>query len=183
VIHTDINTLISANLDWRQRDQQFDKAFDRDRTILAVVDAPTPEQTSARLRARAEAQGDRPTSSPAAARLGQFFDKKACCFCRPRGRLRSRPVRCAAPLIEIMAGRSLIRGLTGALETGLARRQAREVKLDQYRAPFNMIRRRSRTFSTRQSQFLLARADQHTPLTDATGVPSSSSSRCSIITR
>jgi uncharacterized protein len=46
-INTDINTLISANLDWRQRDQLFDKAFDRDRTILAVVEAPTPEQTSA----------------------------------------------------------------------------------------------------------------------------------------
>ncbi len=46
-INTDINTLISSNLDWRQRDQQFDKAFDRDSTILAVVEAPTPELTGA----------------------------------------------------------------------------------------------------------------------------------------
>ena len=45
-INTDINTLISPNLDWRKRDNQFDKAFDRDSTILAVVDAPTPELTS-----------------------------------------------------------------------------------------------------------------------------------------
>ena len=37
-INTDINTLISAKLDWRQRDNQFDKAFDRDSTILAVVE-------------------------------------------------------------------------------------------------------------------------------------------------
>jgi predicted RND superfamily exporter protein len=37
VINTDINTLISDRMDWRQRDQQFDKAFDRDSTILAVV--------------------------------------------------------------------------------------------------------------------------------------------------
>ena len=43
VINTDINTLISENLDWRQRDQQFEHAFDRERTILAVVEAPTPE--------------------------------------------------------------------------------------------------------------------------------------------
>jgi len=54
-INTDINTLISPALDWRQRDNQFDQAFDRDRTILAVVEAPTPELTSAATsRARAE---------------------------------------------------------------------------------------------------------------------------------
>ncbi|MGA7238378.1 MAG: hypothetical protein WBY44_22025, partial [Bryobacteraceae bacterium] len=45
-INTDINTLISPNLDWRKRDIQFDGAFDRDRTILAVVEAPTPELTT-----------------------------------------------------------------------------------------------------------------------------------------
>src|SRR5580658_9466594 len=45
-INTDINTLISEKLDWRQRDVQFDKAFDRDSTILAVIEAPTPELTT-----------------------------------------------------------------------------------------------------------------------------------------
>ena len=45
-INTDINTLISERMDWRQRDVQFDKAFDRDSTILAVVEAPTPELTT-----------------------------------------------------------------------------------------------------------------------------------------
>ena len=42
-INTDINTLISPDLDWRKRDNQFEKAFDRERLILAVVEAPTPE--------------------------------------------------------------------------------------------------------------------------------------------
>jgi len=45
-INTDINTLISDKLDWRQRDVQFDQAFDRDSTILAVIEAPTPELTN-----------------------------------------------------------------------------------------------------------------------------------------
>jgi len=49
-INTDINTLISADLDWRKRDNQFEQAFDRDRTILAVVDAPTPELTRSAVR-------------------------------------------------------------------------------------------------------------------------------------
>ena len=46
-INTDINSLISQNLDWRKRDQQFDKAFDQNETILAVVEARTPEMASA----------------------------------------------------------------------------------------------------------------------------------------
>ena len=58
-INTDINTLISSKLDWRQRDQQFDQAFDRDSTILAVVEAPTPELTkSAASALEQRLQGD-----------------------------------------------------------------------------------------------------------------------------
>src|SRR3981081_3096614 len=37
-INTDINTLISQKMDLRQRDNPFGRAFDRDRTILAVVE-------------------------------------------------------------------------------------------------------------------------------------------------
>src|SRR5450631_1614287 len=46
-INTDINTLISPDLDWRKRDNKFEEAFDRERLILAVIEAPTPELTSA----------------------------------------------------------------------------------------------------------------------------------------
>jgi predicted RND superfamily exporter protein len=42
-INTDINKLISPDLDWRKRDSQFERAFDRERLILAVVEASTPE--------------------------------------------------------------------------------------------------------------------------------------------
>ena len=42
-INTDINKLISPDLDWRKRDNQFEQAFDREKLILAVVEAPTPE--------------------------------------------------------------------------------------------------------------------------------------------
>ena len=45
-INTDINKLISPDLDWRKRDIQFDKAFDQDSTIIAVVEGPTPELTA-----------------------------------------------------------------------------------------------------------------------------------------
>ena len=45
----------------------------------------------------------------------------------------------AAPLIEIMAGDPSIRGLTGALETGLAGVKRGQVKLDNTARPFNQI--------------------------------------------
>jgi uncharacterized protein len=142
VINTDINTLISANLDWRQRDQQFDKAFDRDRTILAVVEAPTPEQTSAAAAAlEQKLKGDKTNfQSMQPLGSGEFFDKNGLLFLPTEevGKVTGQ-FGAAAPLIEIMAGDPSIRGLTGALETGLAGVKRGEVKLDSTARPFNMI--------------------------------------------
>ena len=45
----------------------------------------------------------------------------------------------AAPLIEIMAGDPSIRGLTGALETGLAGVNRGKLKLDSTERPFTLI--------------------------------------------
>jgi uncharacterized protein len=141
-INTDINTLISSNLDWRQRDQEFDRAFDRDSTILAVVEAPTPELTKSAASALEQGlRGDtknfvslQPLGS------GEFFDKNGLLFlpvdelAKITGQFES-----AAPLIEIMAGDPSIRGLTGALETGLAGVQRGQIKLDSTARPFNLI--------------------------------------------
>jgi hypothetical protein len=141
-INTDINTLISSNLDWRQRDEQFDKAFDRDGTILAVVEAPTPELAgSAAAALEQKLKGDT-KNFRSLQRLGsgEFFDKNGLLFLpvaevtQLTGQLES-----AAPLIEIMAGDPSIRGLTGALETGLAGVNRGQVKLDNTARPFNMI--------------------------------------------
>jgi uncharacterized protein len=141
-INTDINTLISENLDWRQRDVQFDKAFDRDSTILAVVEAPTPELTSSAATALEAKLKDDKTNFRSMQPLGsgEFFDKNGLLFlptqevAQVTGQFES-----AAPLIEIMAGDPSIRGLTGALETGLAGVKRGEVKLDNTVRPFNMV--------------------------------------------
>jgi hopanoid biosynthesis associated RND transporter like protein HpnN len=141
-INTDINTLISQKLDWRQRDNQFERAFDRERTILAVVDAPTPELTRAAGRAlEQKLAGDKTHfASVQALGGGDFFEKNGLLFlptadvARLTGQFQS-----AAPLIEIMAGDPSIRGLTGALETGLAGVQRGQVKLDATERPFNLI--------------------------------------------
>jgi uncharacterized protein len=141
-INTDINTLISPDLDWRKRDNQFEQAFDRERTILAVVDAPTPELTSTATAAlEAKLSGDtRHFDSVQALGSGEFFEKNGLLFLPTAevGQLTSQ-FESAAPLIEIMAGDPSIRGLTGALDTGLAGVKRGQVKLDSTARPFNLI--------------------------------------------
>jgi hopanoid biosynthesis associated RND transporter like protein HpnN len=141
-INTDINTLISSNLDWRKRDNQFGQAFDRDRTILAVVEAPTPELTGTAARALAEKLSGDKTNFESVAQLGsgEFFEKNGLLFLPVAevGQLTGQ-FESAAPLIEIMAGDPSIRGLTGALETGLAGVKRGQVKLDSTERPFNLI--------------------------------------------
>jgi hypothetical protein len=141
-INTDINTLISPKLDWRQRDNQFDSAFDRDRTILAVIDAPTPELTSAATAALlGKLSGDsRHFDSVQALGTGEFFDKNGLLFLPVAEVARvTSQFESAAPLIEIMAGDPSLRGLTGALETGLAGIKRGQFKLDSTERPFALI--------------------------------------------
>jgi hopanoid biosynthesis associated RND transporter like protein HpnN len=141
-INTDINTLISERMDWRQRDVQFDKAFDRDSTILAVVEAATPELTSSAAAAlEARLRDDKKNFvSMQPLGSGDFFEKNGLLFLPSRevGQITGQFEQ-AAPLIEIMAGDPSIRGLTGALETGLAGVKRGEVKLDNTARPFNLI--------------------------------------------
>jgi uncharacterized protein len=141
-INTDINTLISSNLDWRKRDNQFDRAFDRDSTILAVVDAPTPEFASAAAAALLQKLSGDTThfTSMQALGSGEFFEKNGLLFL-PEAEVRelTGQFASAAPLIEIMAGDPSIRGLTGALETGLVGVKRGQVKLDSTARPFNEV--------------------------------------------
>ncbi|MBV9458681.1 MAG: hopanoid biosynthesis-associated RND transporter HpnN, partial [Bradyrhizobium sp.] len=141
-INTDINTLISDKMDWRQRDVQFDKAFNRDGTILAVVDAPTPELTSAAAAALEAKLGNDKTHFVSMQPLGsgEFFEKNGLLFLPTKDVAEvTGQFEKAAPLIEIMAGDPSIRGLTGALESGLAGVKRGQVKLDNTARPFNLI--------------------------------------------
>jgi hopanoid biosynthesis associated RND transporter like protein HpnN len=141
-INTDINSLIAQNLDWRQRDQEFDRAFDRDATILAVVEARTPEMATAAADALFAKLKDNKTEFQSMQQLGtgEFFEKNGLLFLPTEevGKITSQ-FESAAPLIEIMAGDPSIRGLTGALETGLAGVKRGQVKLDSTERPFNQI--------------------------------------------
>ena len=140
-INTDINKLISPDLDWRKRDNQFEQAFDREKLVLAVVEAPTPELASAASKALAtKLAGDTHFESVQPLGSGEFFEKNGLLFLPVEevGKVAGQ-LEAAAPLIEIMAGDPSIRGLTGALETGLAGVKRGQVKLDNTERPFNLI--------------------------------------------
>ncbi|THD70506.1 MAG: hopanoid biosynthesis-associated RND transporter HpnN [Bradyrhizobium sp.] len=170
-INTDINTLISPTLDWRKRDNQFEKAFDRDRTILAVVDAPTPELTGAATAALLQKlSGDtKHFDSVQALGSGDFFEKNGLLFLSTAevGRLTGQ-FESAAPLIEIMAGDPSLRGLTGALETGLAGIKRGEFKLDSTARPFSLIAQTvENVLSKGSATFSWRELTSDKPLTDA----------------
>jgi uncharacterized protein len=141
-INTDINTLISPDLDWRKRDIQFERAFDREKLILAVVEAPTPELAGAAANALADKLKGDTKNFEAVQSLGsgEFFARNGLLFlsteevAKTTGQLEA-----SAPLIEIMAGDPSIRGLTGALETGLAGVKRGQVNLDNAARPFTYI--------------------------------------------
>jgi hopanoid biosynthesis associated RND transporter like protein HpnN len=141
-INTDINKLISPDLDWRKRDIQFEQAFDREKLILAVVEAPTPELAGAAANALSEKLKTDTRNFEAVQPLGagEFFARNGLLFlpteevARTTGQLEA-----AAPLIEIMAGDPSIRGLTGALETGLAGVKRGQANLDNAARPFTYV--------------------------------------------
>jgi uncharacterized protein len=170
-INTDINKLISPELDWRKRDNQFEEAFDRDRLILAVVEAATPELSSAAAKALAErlAGDTKNFESVTPLGSGEFFEKNGLLFLpveevgQVTGQLES-----AAPLIEIMAGDPSIRGLTGALETGLAGVKRGQAKLDNAERPFNLIAQSVENVLTKGTDtFSWRELVSDKPLTDA----------------
>lgn len=141
-INTDINHLISADLDWRKRDIAFEKAFDQERLILTVIEAPTPEFANAAAAALFQKLSSNNINFESVKRLGggPFFDRNGLLFlpteevAKITGQFQS-----AVPLIEILAGDPSIRGLTAALETGLVGVKRGQASLDGAAAPFNTI--------------------------------------------
>lgn len=170
-INTDINKLISPELDWRQRDIQFEQAFDREKLILAVVEAPTPELAGSAANALAEKLKGDTKNFEAVQPLGsgEFFARNGLLFLPTEDVAKTTTqLESAAPLIEIMAGDPSIRGLTGALETGLAGIKRGQVKLDNTVRPFDYIAQTVEDVLNKKAAYFSWRelvADK--PLTDA----------------
>jgi len=142
-INTDVAKLISPDLDWRKREIDFEKAFPgRNDSILAVIEAPTPElarQAGDALEKKLLPMTERFISirRPGG---GPFFDNNGLLFlptqevAKQTGQLAS-----AAPIFDILMDDPSLRGLTGVLEFGLAGSARGQYSRDAMARPLNQV--------------------------------------------
>jgi len=133
-INTDINTLISQKLPWRQREIAFEKAFPQHlQSILAVVEAPTPELTSQATallfeKLSANKEAFKSVTQPGG---GEFFRRNGLLFLptaeteKIAGQLTQ-----AEPLIAQLATDPSLRGLVEVLQMGLTGVELDKITLD-----------------------------------------------------
>ena len=140
-LNTDISKLISTELPWRQREIVYEKAFPGSHeSIVAVVEAPTPELTklaTSDLENRLRGRGDKFVEVDNIAG-NPFFQQNGLLFLTT-AEVKDTTERLskAEPLIGSLATDPSLRGLTEALTTVLAGLKRGEVKIDELAKPFN----------------------------------------------
>ncbi len=127
-ITSDINALLSPNLEWRKREIALEKAFSRFEQIIVVVRAPTPElvgQATADLAERLAQQKDRfrSVTQPGG---GEFFTRNGFLFQTPEELKRSLALLIQAePIIHDLSTDQSLRGLVSGVEDALLGVQSR----------------------------------------------------------
>ncbi len=141
-INTDVNTLISKNLPWRQRELAFEKSIpDRHDNILVVVDAPTPELASLARSALADKLSENKKLFPSVTQLGgtPFFAQNGLLFLSKDevGGI-TKQLAAAAPLVRVPVVDPSLRGLNQMIALVLAGVREHELTLDDVARPFTM---------------------------------------------
>ena len=135
---TDINQLISSNSPARQRELAFEKAFPQFDTIIAVVNAPTPElvqEAAGALAARLAEQKDL-YGSVVQPQGGSFFAQNGLLFL-PADKLdqQMKMLTQAQRLIATMAADPSLRGVIRSLQFALLGVQSDKLTLDDMKWP------------------------------------------------
>ena len=141
-INTDVNKLISPELDWRKRDAEFDKTFrGHFGSTLVVVDAPTAEYASRAAADLAAQLKAKPQLFRSVDDIGgsEFFARNGLLY-RPTDDVASfaKGLGQAAPLIGTLVGDPSLRGLTRTLSLGLIGVQNQMITLDALTRPLSM---------------------------------------------
>ena len=138
---TNINQLISGHIAWREREAALEKAFPHFQTVVAVINAPTPEladEATDALMARLAQQPkmfltiEEPGGGPFFAQNGLLFLKT--------DELSSRMTTLtqATRLIQVVAGDPSLRGTLQALQFGLLGVQSGRITLDAMKWPLTL---------------------------------------------
>jgi len=141
-INTDVNRLISRELDWRKREAEFEKAFPGHfGSTLVVIDAPTPEYAARAANELAAKLKSQPQLFSAVNDIegSEFFLRNGLLY-RPTEDVASfgKGLGQAAPLIGTLVGDPSLRGLTRTLSLGLIGVQNKMTTLDALARPLSM---------------------------------------------
>ena len=141
-INTDVNKLISPQLDWRQRELEFEKLFPGHFTsTIAVVDAPTPEFAAAASSALTQRLAAEPQVFHSVEDMSgsAFFSKNALLFRPTDDVVRiTQGLTKASPLIGTLVADQSLRGLTRAMSLVFIGLQNHSTTLDALAATFSL---------------------------------------------
>jgi hopanoid biosynthesis associated RND transporter like protein HpnN len=132
-INSDINAMLSPNLSWRKSEQVFEKAFHHYGSLIAVVNAPTPELTAQAANALAEKlQADKTHFISVSNIAGlPFFARNGFLYLPlPELERAMAGMSQGGPLIQDLTSDPSLRGLVAALEDGLIGVNSNKLKLD-----------------------------------------------------
>jgi uncharacterized protein len=141
-INTDINTLISPDLDWRQREATFEAEFPGHfNSTLVVIDAPTTELASAASAALTQRLAGEPKYFNSVEDLtgNEFFAKHGLLF-QPTNDVEklTNGLGQASPFISTLVADPSLRGVTRILALSLVGVQQGQLKLDDMVRPLSM---------------------------------------------
>ena len=141
-INTDINKLISPDLDWRKRELEFAKLFPGHfGSTLVVVEAPTAELVSEASAALTQKLAAQPSLFNSAEDMSgnEFFSRNGLLF-RPAADVErlTQGLGQASPLIATLVGDPSLRGLTRTLSLAFIGIQNRMTTLDALARPLSM---------------------------------------------
>src|SRR6185437_6197083 len=141
-INTDINKLISPDLDWRKREAEFEKAFPGHfGSTLVVVDAPTAEYASLAAADLSKRLAQQPKLFRSVEDMSgnEFFARNGLLFqsIDDVGHM-TQGLGQAGPLIGTLVSDPSLRGLTRTLSLALVGVQNRMITLDTLARPLSM---------------------------------------------
>ncbi len=141
-INTDINKLISPDLDWRKREAEFEKEFPGHfGSTLVVVDAPTAEYASLAAADLSKRLAEQPKLFRSVENMSgnEFFARNGLLFqsIDDVGHM-TQGLGQAGPLIGTLVSDPSLRGLTRTLSLALVGVQNRMITLDTLARPLSM---------------------------------------------
>jgi uncharacterized protein len=142
-INTDVSNLISDDLPWRQREIKYKSNLPtNEESIIAVVDAPTPELAGLARTALADELSSNKELFPTVTQPGasQFFTRNGLLFL-PKDEVGTitKHLAEAAPLIRVPVTDPTLRGLNNMIGMVVGGVQDQQITLDNLATPFDKV--------------------------------------------